>query len=592
MIKIVSLRHEPQRRGMIDKNKIMKNIKFVILLAFAMTLVPYQAYAQKTSQEMSGIVQTDELMAKDKELEKKIKEKKKKSEVVEELPTETAPALPAEKVLIKNIKITGATLIPESELRKIVEPFENKELALTEMQKAVDLITDAYRKKGYITSRAYMPPQKIESNIFEIRIIEGKMGDVEVKGNYFYKSYLFKKKFNLKKNEPFNYYILTKALRRINEYPDRNAKAVLVPGKEPGATDVVLEVKESLPIHAGWDYDNYGSRYILNNRYQFSVRHNNLLGMEDMLDFKYMISEGDAYRMIGGSYVLPVTETFKLGFSAMWSKLHLLNDYKPLNITGKSGIYSLFATQNIAYEDNFTMNLNAGFDVKDIFNYQSGQMTSSDKMRAVKVGFDADATDQYGRTVMSGELDIGIPGFMGGLKAKDPRASRAGTGSEFTKLILNLLRLQPMPFSSVILVKNQLQVSSMALTASEQYQIGGVINVRGYPSAELVGDNGFSSTVEWYFPPYIIPKDLKVPLTKTTFYDAIRVVAFYDYGMARLRTPGPNEKKFNQLSDFGWGVRFNLPKNFFFKAEFACPVDQEPSDGKNMRTWIQLSTNF
>ena len=132
----------------------------------------------------------------------------------------------------------------------------------------------------------------------------------------------------------------------------------------------------------------------------------------------------------------------------------------------------------------------------------------------------------------------------------------------------------------------------MALNATEQYQIGGIINVRRYPLAELVGDNGFSSTAEWYFPPYLFPKDLKVPFTKTTFYDAVRLVGFYDYGMVHLRTPGPNQKVFDQLSDFGWGVRFNLPKNFFFKAEFACPINAQASDGKDLRTWIQLSANF
>ena len=571
----------------------MKNVSFAVLLAFIITLAPCQSYAQtKSSQEMSGMVQTDELMAQNKALEKKIREKRKKPEVAEELPAETTPALPSEKVLIKNIKISGATLIPESELRKIVEPFENKEITLTEMQKAVDLITDVYRKKGYITSRAYIPPQKIENNLFEIKIIEGKMGNVEVKGNYFYKSLLFKKKLNLKKNEPFDYYLLTKALRRINEYPDRNAKAVLVPGKDPGATDVVLNVTETLPIHAGWDYDNYGSKYILSNRYQFSAQHNNLLGMEDMFSFKYMIAEGESYRMIGGSYVLPVTDKFKLGFSAMWSKLHLLSDYKSFDIRGNSGIYSIFATQNIAYDDDFTMNVNAGLDIKDIFNYQDGEKTSSDKMRVAKIGLDSDFTDSYGRTVMSGEVDVGLPGFMGGLKAKDPRASRPGSGGEFVKFIFNLLRLQPMPFSSMILVKNQLQVSSMVLTATEQYQIGGIINVRGYPSAELVGDNGFSTSVEWYFPPYILPKDLKIPFTKTTFYEAVKLVAFYDYGMVHLRSPMSTEKKFNQLSDFGWGVRFNLPKNIFVKAEFACPVSKEASDGKNIRTWLQVSANF
>jgi hemolysin activation/secretion protein len=566
----------------------------VTLLILPVFLWQYPCFAQqpRTSQELSGMERTRELEEKQKALEKALKKKKEKPRIEEKLPTEAAPTLPTEKVLIKTIKVTGVTLLSKKEIDPVIKQFENKELALTEMQKAADLITDAYRKKGYITSRAYLLPQKIENDTFEIRVIEGKMGDLNVKGNYYYKSYLFKKKFLLKKGEPFNYYILTRILRRINQQPDRFAKAVLVPGQEPGSTDVMLEVKDNLPIHASWDFDNYGSRYIYNNRYQFGARHNNLFGMGDIFDFKYMLSEADAYQMIGGSYILPVTDTFNLGFSTFWSKLHLLNDFKTLDIRGNSQIYSLFATQNIADEENFNFNLNAGLDVKDVFNFQQGEESSQDRMRVAKVGYDIDVTDPLGRTVMSNEINIGLPGFMAGSRSKDNRASVVGSGGEFVKFLFNIFRLQPMPFESMILWKNQAQVSTKVLTATEQYQIGGVINVRGYPIAELVGDQGASSTVEWLFPPYLIPKDIKIPFTQTRFYDAIRLVAFYDYGAVWLRKPGGSTKKFDQLSDFGWGVRFNLPKNFFFKAEFAYPINAQASDGKDQRVWIQISANY
>ncbi len=572
----------------------MKKTPLILLPILVLFLTGGVSFAQqpRTSQELSGMERSRELEAKRKELEAEIKKKKTKPEIEEELPAAAMPALPSEKVLIKTIKVTGATLISKKEIDPVIKQFENKELPLTEMQKAADLITDLYRKKGYITSRAYLPPQKIENGTFEIKTVEGKMGDLDVKGNYYYKSYLFKKKFILRKGEPFNYYILTKILRKINSQPDRFAKAVLVPGEAPGATDVKLEVKDNLPIHASWDYDNYGSRYILNNRYQFGLRHNNLFGMGDMLDVKYMLSEADAYQMIGGSYVLPVTDTFNLGFSTFWSKLHLMGDYKSLDIRGNSQIYSLFATQNIADDDNFTFNLNMGLDIKNIFNFQQGQETSRDMMRPLKVGYDIDVTDPLGRTVMSNEINIGLPGFMAGAKAQDSRASVPGSGGEFVKFLFNIFRLQPMPFESMILWKNQIQASTKVLTATEQYQIGGVINVRGYPIAELVGDQGLSSTVEWSFPVYFIPKDLKIPFTQTKFYDAVRLVAFYDYGAVWLREPNAAAKPFDQLSDFGWGVRFNLPKNFFFKAEFAYPINAQASDGKGQRAWVQVSANF
>ena len=311
-----------------------------------------------------------------------------------------------------------------------------------------------------------------------------------------------------------------------------------------------------------------------------------------MFNFKYILSEANAYQMIGGSYILPVTDTFNMGFSTFWSKLHLLDDYKALDIRGNSQIYSFFATQNIADEDNFNFNLNAGLDVKDIFNYQQGQESSRDRMRAAKVGYDIDVTDPLGRTIMSNEINIGLPGFMAGSQAKDDRASITGSGGEFVKFLFNVFRLQPMPFESMILWKNQAQVSTKVLTATEQYQIGGVINVRGYPIAELVGDQGASTAVEWSFPPYLLPKDIKIPFTQTKLYDAVRLVAFYDYGAVWLRKPGPTTKKFDQISDFGFGVRFNLPKHFFFKAEFACPINDQASDGKDIRSWIQISANY
>ena len=156
-----------------------------------------------------------------------------------------------------------------------------------------------------------------------------------MQGNRYYKASLFKKKITLNKGDFFNYSQLAKSLRKINEQPDRFAKAVLTPGKAPGDTDVVVEVKDNLPIHAGFTYDNYGSRYILKNRYQFNATDNNLLGFEDIFQFLYTLSEGGAYSLIGGNYIVPLTQKLKVGCSALWSKLNLLDAYKPNDIKGK-----------------------------------------------------------------------------------------------------------------------------------------------------------------------------------------------------------------------------------------------------------------
>lgn len=174
-----------------------KALSSILLMSLLLLAAQSPAHAQpqqtRTSQELSGMQRSRELEEKRRELEAEIKKKKQKPEIEEKIPAEALHVLQTEKVLIKKINVTGARLVPPKEIGRIIEKFEGKEMSLTDMQAVADQITEAYRKRGYITSRAYLPPQKIENDTFEIRVVEGKMGDLEVKGNYFYKSYLYKK---------------------------------------------------------------------------------------------------------------------------------------------------------------------------------------------------------------------------------------------------------------------------------------------------------------------------------------------------------------------------------------------------------------
>jgi hemolysin activation/secretion protein len=319
---------------------------------------------------------------------------------------------------------------------------------------------------------------------------------------------------------------------------------------------------------------------------------NNLFGLEDILTLQYTLSEGDAYYFKSARYLLPLTDNTNLGLYGAWAKLHLGKDFKSFDVFGETEIYSIYMNQTLMKSDFVTLTLNTGYDYKDVFNYQANRDLSKDLMRVAKTGLDLDIADDVGRTIITNAIDVGLPEFMAGLRAKDPRASRDGAGGEFVKYTLNVLRLVNMPFGTTLLLINQLQVTNKPVTATEQFQLGGVNNVRGYPPAELVGDNGFTATAEYAIPPYFIPKNIKVPFTKSKLYDVVRLVAFYDYGNVRLRRPLPTEKKNDQLSSVGWGLRVSLPKSFSLKLDFAWALDRKPSDGDVQHTWIQVATNF
>jgi hemolysin activation/secretion protein len=460
------------------------------------------------------------------------------------------------------------------------------------MQKAADLVTDAYRKKGYITSRAYLPPQKIEGKTLEIRVVEGLMGNLQIKGSKHFKSSLFRKRINLKKGEVFNYNILRADLGKINQYPDRNARAVLAPGKEAGTTDVLLEVQDRLPIHLGVGWDNFGSRYIEKDRYQINLTHNNLLGLDDILTFQYQIAEADVYRLTSLRYLFPVLDTTEIGFFMARSKIDLGREYEDLKVRGKSKLYSIYLTQDLINLENLSLKLNLGFDYKNIFNFQSDSITSRDSLRVAKTGLNLSMSDSFGRTIINGEFDYGIPDIMGGMQKKDPLASRSGAGAKFIKNTLDILRLQKLPFSTTLLWKNQLQFSPYILPAAEQFQLGGIVNMRGYPPAEYVGDKGYAMSWELSVPFYFIPKNIKVPLSKVKLYDALRVIGFYDWGNVNLRRPQAGEEETKTLRSIGCGMRFNLPENFSLRIDIGWPLDKTPSDNDHCHPWFQVSKDF
>lgn len=525
-------------------------------------------------------------------LEKKIIKAKKSPQIDDETPKSPLPAVTEQKVFIKDIRVASTTLVPDREIAAIVFPYKNRELTFAEIQKIADLITDAYRQKGYITSRAYLPPQKIEEGVLEINVLKGLMGNLEIKGNRYFKTALLRKKITLVKGEPFNYNQLRKDLSKINEHPDRTGRAVLMPGKETGETDMILEIADRLPIHVGFDWDDFGSRYISKDRYTLRLTDNNLFGFDDNLTFQYQLAQQGRYFLKSIRYLYPVTSGINAGFFAAFSRVKLGKDFEDLDVRGKSQLYGLFVNKSLIDTERLNLTLNLGFDYKDITNYQTQRVTSSDRLRVARAGLDMDISDSFGRTVFTEEFDFGIPDIMGGLKKHSNKASRNGAGGKFTKNTINLLRLQKLPFSSTLLWKNQIQMSPYILTAVEQFQIGGISNVRGYPPAEVVGDNGYSTTFEWTFPPYFLSKEIKVPFSRAKFYDAIRFAMFYDWANTRLRRPTATEEKNKTLRGAGFGFRFNLPEDFSIRLDIAWPLDNTPSDADHMHPWVQISKSF
>lgn len=541
------------------------------------------------SQTAGGIVQQESFPEKVMSLRDRLQEQKQDEEVVTE---DVDMADEGQKALIKEIRVQGATLLTQAEISNITSVYEGEELSLKGMQKIADLITDEYRLKGYATSRAYIPPQTIKEGVLLIKVVEGKLGDLTFEGNRYFKTDLLRDKVELKPYGYFDYSALQRSLVQINEHPDRIARAVLVPGREPGTTDVVIKVKDNYPFHAGFEFDNYGSRYVANYRYALTLEHNNLLGFDDKAYYKVMVSDGYQLQMQQGRYVFPVTNDLDVGGYFLYSRSDLGEEFVDLGAGGKASLYGVFATQTLVEENDLDIRLNAGFDYKKIKNELASLQSSRDELRIFKIGMDFDSIDRWGRNILSVEMDFGVPEIMGGMKAKDPNASRANAGATFQKGVFHFFRLHPLPWDTALLWKNSAQYTNHNLVASEQFQIGGPTSVRGYPPAEHSGDKGYYTALEWSLPVWGLDRGIKVPFREESLYDALRFVVFYDFGFVNKKHLAAGERENQTLKGWGIGTRLNLGDDLAFRVELGYPTGDTPSDSDHAHTWVEFQCKF
>jgi len=572
----------------------MKAIRHYVLalgVVFFMSAIPVQA-APPPGQTAGGVVGREQMDFQQQKLQGRIVQAPQKTQEADE--EEITSLDVGEKVAIKEIQVEGVTLLTAEEVQAVVAPYEGKDLTFRQMQKVADLITDRYRQKGYVTSRAYLPPQTVENGVLVIRVVEGKLGKIDISGNKYFQTAMLEKKIGMEPEGYFDYSALQNSLVYLNENPDRMARAVLVPGARPGTTDVVIEMEDRLPVHVGFEYDNWGSRYIDRSRYSVILEHNNVSGRDDKLYLKGQAAENQQLALGLARYVFPVSPTLEIGAYTLYSKVQAGDEFAAFDSEGMAKIYGVFGTKRLVRNETLEVRANFGFDYKNIEDNFAGIQLSRDDVRVLRGGVDFDYRDPWGRTILTLEADQGLPDILGAMEDKDPDASRAGAGAKFTKGVVNLFRLQPMPLETSLLWKNTAQFTNHRLIAAEQFQIGGATSVRGYPPAEFSGDKGLYSSFELSIPWYFLSKTARVPFyQKNRWYDVLRFVVFWDWAYVNRTAPTATEEETDVLQGAGFGMRMNLTEHLDCRVEIGYPLGgPTPSDGDHMHPWVEFSYKF
>jgi hemolysin activation/secretion protein len=499
-------------------------------------------------------------------------------------------ALPREDVpfLIETIKVTGSTAVSSEEIQKITAPYQNKELKLSDAKLIAEEITRLYRSKGFITCRAYIPPQNLSSKVLEIRILEGKLGKVKVRGNQFFKKGNITRFISSAKEKVLLYSDLKKQVAKMNLHPDREVKAVIVPGKAFGTSDLLLDVKDRHPLHIGAEINNFGTEATGRERYSVSVRHTNLFGYDDILVARAQF--GEEVFAAGVQYAFPIGPwDTQVGASFNYTDVNIGEDFEALDIAGEAYSYSVFFNQPIYDGQRLDLTWTGSFESKTIDNSILGVDSSRDELRMLHTGLNIDHIDPWGRTFIVNDFTFGLP-WLGASEKHDPRLSRADAGATFFKYNGSINRIHPVYDSTYFLFKGNAQFTPDRLVSAEQFDIGGVYSVRGYPQSDYLGDYGIGGSVELRVPFYFIPRSAKVPWTDVPLWNRLSFVGFLDAAHAGLKSPAVGESKTRNYMGIGGGVRFDLPRNLVGRFEWGEPIGaDDPLDGSDGMFYFSVS---
>jgi len=411
------------------------------------------------------------------------------------------------RVLVSRFVVTGVTAFGLDQVRALLAGGEGRELTLSQMEGFAARITAFYREHGYILARAVVPAQEMRDGVVEIAVLEGRVGRIEVKGVRWYDpDYIRSYVQPAPESRVFELGRFERGMLLLNELPGLEVKSALQPGVEPGTTDVVLDVEKDRLVTGSVEADNYGSKATAYERFGVALNLNNPLGIGDGLAFRGLTSrEGGALWLARLAYTVPInTPGTKVGgaYTHVAVGTNVGSAIGLVDIHGAGDMGSLYALHPLVRSRALSIYGLASFDYKDFkneFTSNQLQVVQKDRLRVFTVGGSLNSIDTWrGANSLSLSLQQGVGGFLGGLKGdNDSHASRPGAGGTFTKLTGDVARLQQITATTSIFFKAIGQWASTGLVAPEQFIVGGHGTVRGYPVAEISGDNGYAVTGEF-----------------------------------------------------------------------------------------------
>jgi len=461
---------------------------------------------------------------------------------------------------LRSISVEGANTLSGEAISDAYKSYVGKTVSQADLVAIADAITELYRTAGYVLSRAIVPPQDIKNGRIRVKVIEGHIAELVLKGEGADKFGVRKLLSRITEERPTQLKTLERQLLLANDTPGvRVADTAFEEiGKTSGKFRLIVWI-QTWNIYTALGFDNQATAAVGPLEAFATVGLNSYLVPGDVLNLNASSTPASMREFRYGqiSYSAPVgTDGVRLGYNVLYSNVapgdirQQVNDHTETVTyeakasfvpweTRKSSLWltGIFGFSNSSERDDFS-----GMIYNDHLRYLS--LTADFKLQ--------DNFSGWNFLSVTGRQGLGI---MGASQRDDDFISRAGASPNFSLVNFAFARVQQLSDVFSMKVSASGQWASGPLLISQQFYLGDAAYGPGFYS----GDSGIAVYGELRFDQAVSNSILK----------SYQLYGFFDKGAVWSFN---NDGQVLSIASAGAGVRFFLADDWQAGVGFAVPV--------------------
>ena len=495
-------------------------------------------------------------------------------------------------VRIERFRITGLSAFDPAALERLLAPWLGRDLSASDLAEISRMATAELRERGLFAAVAFFPNQAFAQGEAEIRVVEGRIGRIELDLDPQSRLRPSVAERTLAPLEPG--VLIARGqfdtpLLLLNDLPGVEVAPSLSRGAEPGTADLAIRVTDQ-PVAAGFvRFDNHADAREF-GEYQLSgqLRLRNPLGIGDLATAELLGSEGGGRKFGLLAYSVPVNHAgTRLAVIVQNQHSRLGGDFAPLEFSNRWKRTNLEATH--PFLRTHDRNLYGSFALSAV-EFQD---------RIDAVGFVSDTRHRFGTVALSGDWADRVFGrarsgayveYQHGrvyLDTPEVAAVDAATlqqAGDFNRSRLRVERVQTLSPRAFLLMSLTAQFASKNLDEGREMQFSGVEGVRAYPAEELIADQGYMATIEYR---HLIPTEGRWQWAAGVLFDAAQA------SIDKHPLPGTVDNR-RTISGYGMSLGAALPAVFDAALILAWRASGVPltDPDRRPRGWFLLRQHF